>query len=70
MEPAKDVGALMSDFHNYVASDLQASLERMTESRDSWEAMAHRLAKIVYDAGCYTYPTYLAYKEMVASGDR
>jgi hypothetical protein len=30
----------MSDFHNYVASDLQFSLERMTEDRDRWRKIA------------------------------
>ena len=54
----------MSDFHNYVAGDLQSSLDRMTESKEQWEAIAHRLAAIVYETGCYTYPTYYDYLKM------
>ena len=57
----------MSDFHNYVAGDLQISLERMTEQRDAWEAIAHRLADVVKAAGCYTYPTYLDYKKLACN---
>lgn len=57
----------MSDYHNYVASDLQLSLERMTQQRDEWQAIAHRLANIVKAAGCYTYPSYLDYKELAGN---
>lgn len=81
----------MSDFHNYVASDLQTSLEHMTDERDKaergrqymiakcadleneleqYKAIAERLAKVVYAAGCYTYPTYTDYQKLVNGGNR
>lgn len=35
----------MSDFHNYIASDLQLSLDRMTEDRDRWRKVSEQFAK-------------------------
>lgn len=46
-----------------VINDLQTSLMRMEEERDKWVAVADSLANIVYQAGCYTYPSYLRYLE-------
>lgn len=33
--------------------------------RDEWRNIAHRLADIVKEAGCYTYPTYGYYLELL-----
>lgn len=61
----------MSDFHNPIIHDMQTSIERITEDKHRllielqlYKDIAKRLADIVYAAGCYTYPTYLAYKEL------
>lgn len=63
----------MSDFHNPMMQDMQISIERITEDRHRllmelqlYKDISKRLADIVYAAGCYTYPTYLAYKELVS----
>jgi hypothetical protein len=60
----------------YMVADMQQSLDRASVQvqqlkcdLDNWRNMAHRLADIVKATGCYTYPTYLAYLELV-DGDR
>lgn len=47
MEPPQDLGKTLSDFHNYIASDMQISImrlqeevERLKADRDYWRKMA------------------------------
>lgn len=47
MESPQDLGKALSDFHNYIASDMQISImrlqeevERLTADRDYWRKMA------------------------------
>jgi hypothetical protein len=47
MEPPQDLGKTLSDFHNYIASDMQISIMRLQEEverlkvdRDYWRKMA------------------------------
>lgn len=63
---------IMSDFHNPIIQDMQTSIERITEDRhrltlelEAYKEISKRLADIVKAAGCYTYPTYIAYQELV-----
>lgn len=38
---------------------------RIKVERDEWREMAHRLANIVNQAGCYKYPSYEAYLKLL-----
>lgn len=48
---------------------LQKKQEELEATIKEWQETAHRLASIVKEAGCYTYPSYLAYLEISKKGE-